>query len=270
MDLAQPILVPYDDSPYARVAAAHARAIAAARGAPTTLLQVLPANLHGGARSGAEQRAHEVLGEQATLFGTPVSTRVAFGEPAATIAEVAVHAGLVVVGSRGRSVVAGLLLGSVTRFLLRSLPTPILVVHERPPPIGRVVVGVDDGESAPAVVGAAQALAEAMHAPLRMVFALDADPDVVVRPEAFGIPSGVWAEAVKARAEGVFGPVRALAPGATEQIAYGLPADCLRDAAKDADAVVVGRTGRSGRDVDAWLSVAFAVAIRGPFATLVI
>ena len=88
----------------------------------------------------------------------------------------------------------------------------------------------------------------------------------------FGIPAQVWREALGAHAERVFAPLRAAAPGALEELRYGHATTELRQAAAAhrAEVVVVARTGRSGLEADAWFGVAFTLAVRGPFATLVV
>ena len=72
-----------------------------------------------------------------TASGVPASVKVIGGHahPAALIAEVAeeVGADLVVVGTRGRTALAGLLLGSVTDRLLHILRCPVLAVPSAGP-----------------------------------------------------------------------------------------------------------------------------------------
>jgi nucleotide-binding universal stress UspA family protein len=57
-----------------------------------------------------------------------VQTRLEFGSPIAVLIELAAHASLVVVGSRGMGRVAGLLLGSVSQAVVTRAPCPTLVV----------------------------------------------------------------------------------------------------------------------------------------------
>ncbi|MFN7143463.1 MAG: universal stress protein, partial [Myxococcota bacterium] len=194
------------------------------------------------------------------------------GEPGPAVALEAEKSALTIVGTRGRSVTAGLLLGSVARYLLRSVSRPVLAVHSPLPEVRRVVVGVDASPRSVSVVTAARALADATGARLVLVHVVGTDPNVARSPEAFGVPANVWADAVTAHAEDVFEPLRALAGEADERVEYGVAAERLRAVAKAerAEVVAVGRIGSSGRDVDHWFSVAFSLAVQGPFATLVV
>jgi nucleotide-binding universal stress UspA family protein len=58
-----------------------------------------------------------------------VSTEVLYGDPGQTLAELAAHAGLVVVGSRGRGGFSGMLLGSVSHRVIHDAVCPVLVVR---------------------------------------------------------------------------------------------------------------------------------------------
>jgi nucleotide-binding universal stress UspA family protein len=61
-------------------------------------------------------------------WGVPVQRRVLYGQPAEMLARAALGAHLLVVGSRGRSPLTGVLLGSVAQQLLRDAPCPVTVV----------------------------------------------------------------------------------------------------------------------------------------------
>jgi nucleotide-binding universal stress UspA family protein len=61
--------------------------------------------------------------------GVLAVTHVVFKPPFEAIVEEAADADLVVMGSRGRGAVAGLLLGSVSQRVVGSTRTPVLVVH---------------------------------------------------------------------------------------------------------------------------------------------
>lgn len=272
MNPLDPILVPFDGSAHAQAAAALARQIAARTGATTWLFHAIPATGPLGERMTLAAHADELLSEEARRFTTPVEVRLLDGVPAAVLAEEAEKAAFVVLGTRGRSVASGLLLGSVARFLLRSVSRPVLAVHGPIPEVRRVVVGVDDSASSVATVRVARALADATGAALTLAHAVEADASAARDPAALGISPDAWAEAFAAHGEHVFRPLRPLAGTYDERLEIGAPGDVLRALAAETGAgiVAVGRKGASGRDVDAWFSVAFSLAVRGPFATLVV
>lgn len=271
------ILLPYDGSEPAQAAATHARLLAAGSGATVVLCYVLPG--YGllndlGVGPAAARDASAMLAEVAATFPGPTEVRLLDGDPSDAVAAEADRLGadVIVLGARGRSPIAGLLLGSTARNLLRATRRPTLVAHGPAEAIQRIVAGVETGEGALRVAEAAGALAEVTGGAVTLVNVVDADPALVQHPERFGIPEAVWKESLGKHAERVFGATRAAVPGATEVLRYGRAATEIRDAAEElgADLVVVARRGRSGLDVDAWSSVAFTLAVRGPFATLVV
>ncbi|GAT80251.1 universal stress protein [Streptomyces sp. F-3] len=93
--------------------------------------------------------------------GLPISRAALPEEPEAALVRESRNASVLVVGARGRSAVADLLLGSVSLFVAAHADCPVVVVrggHDnqvRTPVHGRVVVGVGD-ESAEAVRFAAE------------------------------------------------------------------------------------------------------------------
>jgi nucleotide-binding universal stress UspA family protein len=78
------------------------------------------------ARSVLDSEVEEVLGSKRP---TDTTLLVLEGPPAKVLTERAHAASLVVVGSRGRGQVAGMLLGSVSEALARHAPCPVVVVR---------------------------------------------------------------------------------------------------------------------------------------------
>jgi len=94
------------------------------------------------------------------------------GHPASVLIEASRTAGLVVVGARGRSVVAEVLLGSVSRHVSTHAHCPVVVVHDAPDrPSRPVVVGVDGSEASVAALRAAASEAEMRGTSLLVVHA---------------------------------------------------------------------------------------------------
>lgn len=271
------LLVPFDGSGPAHAAAKHARLLAADTGATVILAYVLPDRaLLSDFGVGGEARADAtaMLEREATFFPGKTEIRLLEGEPHTAIAAEADRAGAdaIVLGSRGRSPIVGIVLGSTTRAVLQAANRPVLVAHEDIDAIATVLAGVEHDVVALRVAEAAHTVAEACKARLVLVNVVDADPDLVAQPERFGIAAPVWKEALGRHAERVFGPLRPLAPGAVEELRYGNASLELRAAAEDlgAEVLVVARKGTGGLDVDAWFSVSSSLAVRGPFATLVV
>ncbi len=271
------ILVPYDGSEPARAALAHARVISASTEASITLAYVLPrydllADL--GAGPAAARDATTLLTAAAKTLKVPTDLQLLQGDPADAIAAEAsrLQADYVILGARGRSPLSGIVLGSTARALLHAATQPLMVVHEPIDALRAIVAGVEQGESAKRVAVAASKLAAATGAKVTLVNVVDADQSLVARPERFGIPSKVWHDALDAHAERVFAPLRALAPGANEILRYGHASTELRQAmtVHKAQVLIVARKGQTGRDIESWFSIAFTLAVSGPFATLVV
>jgi nucleotide-binding universal stress UspA family protein len=90
-------------------------------------------------------RALPIAFEELTT-GYPLTVRHGLGDAAAELVAACGDADLLVVGSRGRSPLGGLPLGSVSRACLAHAPCPVVVVRsqsEQASSHGRVVVGVD-------------------------------------------------------------------------------------------------------------------------------
>jgi nucleotide-binding universal stress UspA family protein len=141
------ILVAVDGSgPSLRAVAAAAGLAAMAHGEVSLLCAVDPAwtdVLHMTPRIGeldVSAEAERVLKEDAQAqlayarriceqARVPVTTRVEFRAPFEAIVEAAKDAELIVMGSRGRGALSGLMLGSLSHRVLGGTPAPVLVVH---------------------------------------------------------------------------------------------------------------------------------------------
>lgn len=163
------ILLPYDASRCAKAALAFVAARAAPTGErPSVLLlnvqppaatSLLPAKDRTRLANLYKDRAHRILQPAENALrraGIDARSTYAVGTPGVRIARVAAakRADLIVMGSHGRSAIAGMLMGSVTQTVLAFGTTPVLLVRDAPPPqaaalrIGIAVDGSGYGEAA--------------------------------------------------------------------------------------------------------------------------
>jgi nucleotide-binding universal stress UspA family protein len=133
------ILVAVDGSTYAKHAVEYAATIAKKFGSEVVLIHAIPHPFYAyemippPPSEQLEKVGKEILAQNqqvAEKKGVRVKTRLVFGDPAAEIAKVANEEGfdLLVVGNRGLSRVAALLLGSVSEKLSRDAKCPVLIV----------------------------------------------------------------------------------------------------------------------------------------------
>lgn len=141
------IVIATDGSPQAREAVEYGLELAASENAKAVLLQVMPPtdwtrlDRGGLLRPLAEEirlRDAPALVEASELAverGVAFSTEVVAGRPADEIVAYAdsIGADFIVIGSRGRGAVAGVLLGSVSRDVLRESRKPVVVVPSTSP-----------------------------------------------------------------------------------------------------------------------------------------
>jgi nucleotide-binding universal stress UspA family protein len=166
----QPILVGYDDSPASRQALAWALSAAETRHADVLLAHaartfppILPG--HGDFVAPPREIATEAgiaILQAGTLLAARlaprahVTTLLVEDAPAAALLSVIDRAQMVVVGSRGLGGFTELVIGSTSLKVATHARCPVVVVHaEKPdleagPEAGRVVVGIDGHEHAPA------------------------------------------------------------------------------------------------------------------------
>lgn len=137
------VLLPTDGSPESESAVEHAAAVAEACDASVRVLSVVDTRAMAAQselapsetviRSLEEQSTHavETAAEQLEAAGVDVETDVIQGAPSETICEAAADGGadLVVMGTRGRSGLDRVLLGSVTERTVRHAPVPVVTVR---------------------------------------------------------------------------------------------------------------------------------------------
>jgi nucleotide-binding universal stress UspA family protein len=140
------IVVGHDGSPDAGHALGVALDLAAGLSVPVTIVRAWsidtaprPANWQFGYVSSMSDYANAVTDRLSADTGALVAAhpdlaveyRVALGSPVKTLLEVASGSRMLVVGSRGRGGLAGMLLGSVSEQCVRHADCPVLVVPSR-------------------------------------------------------------------------------------------------------------------------------------------
>jgi nucleotide-binding universal stress UspA family protein len=159
------VIVGFDDSPAARVAAAWAAAEAERHDARLVVWTVLDGNA---VRAGAPPR-----------LDAPYEWRSVHGRPASTLVEACGSGDLLVLGARGRASMPDFYRGSVVRACLHIAPCPVAVVPEaitRHRLRHRVIVGVDGSPASRAALAVAADEAALREAALHAVHAVHWDP----------------------------------------------------------------------------------------------
>ncbi len=181
-----------------------------------------------------------------------VTSKVLPEDPAAALVHESREAGAVVVGSRGRGELAGLLLGSVSLSVAAHAESPVIVVRgaerNRKGGFGTVAVGIDEAKSAGPALEFAFAAAEQRGAALRVVHAWRCPAHEAAdypRSEDETDPHRLRAEALLDQA--LDPHVRAHPTLAVHRVAAeGRPRTVLLEAAVTADLLVVGARRRPG------------------------
>ena len=109
--------------------------------------------------------------ESANHHEVSISTEVAYGHPAKALIDESGPDRLLVVGSRGRGALSGIVLGSVSQACAQYARGPVVVVRGSTPTAGtgRVVVGVDGSAESLAALRFAAVDARLRGAPLQVV-----------------------------------------------------------------------------------------------------
>ncbi|MFI2609488.1 universal stress protein [Kitasatospora sp. NPDC018619] len=249
-----PVVVGFDGSPESLAAAAWAAREAQRRGARLDVLQAWPRPKHvepgrapGGHPAPAQLAEHEgelrALAPEVAVAATSVA-----GDPVEALEAAGHDAAVLVVGSRGLGTLRGFLIGSVSQEVLRRAACPVVLVRtDGNEPDGEVVLGLDLGRPAEAVLAFAFEAAALRSAPLRVVHVWS--PPAGSEYMAYGAIGGLEREASAAEDHGL---ARALEPWrvhhpeveVTTELIRGKPAVDLVDAAGAARLLVVGRRVR--------------------------
>jgi nucleotide-binding universal stress UspA family protein len=202
----------------------------------------------GGAAAGPAWRyAERVVADgvrhaQGSMGAGDVRPLLLSGPPASVLCEVSGSADIVVLGSRGRGGLAGLLLGSVSSQVAAHGRGVVIVVrgHWRPVPgyVPRpVVVGADGSGASQRAVAFAFAEAALRDVPLLAVCALADTPSIL--GSARLLEADFEEALVKCEGDHSEVVVR-------REVAQGAPRGALLDAASEAQLLVVGARGRGG------------------------
>lgn len=253
------VLVGIDGSAQSLAAASWAGDEAMARGTAVHLLNVWQAPAGNvqfspdpeGLRLWEEGRLVETAKELSDRHPSlTVTMEQTYGTPMKVLLEAAARADMVVLGSHGFGVVAGFLYGSVGLHVLAGSDRPVVMVRSQP---GRgltgapVVVGVDPGAPADALMSFAFQEAAARAVPVRVVHVWD-----VHRTYGYGAPvlDPGWVRDLREERVLALGnllaPWRARHPGveAVGDVVPGRVAETLLQAARTADLLIVGRRRR--------------------------
>ncbi len=187
------------------------------------------------------QHSDRVLAASRAAAGGQATTLTRHGDPSTELLAAGRGADLLVVGSRGRSRLADVLLGSVSRACVTHAVCPVVVVRHPTPrvPVGRVVVGLDGSRHARAALLLAVQEAELRGAELHVLHAVywDNIGTELITPAPEQLEE--WGHRLvdgELAATGVIGEVA---------VVHGHAGEVLVHDSGDADLLVVGTRGRN-------------------------
>lgn len=183
--------------------------------------------------------------------GLNVETMQREGHPVSVLTDLSAEADLLVVGSRGRSRLSAMLIGSTSVAVASHARCPVVVIRDEEPPSADapVVVGTDGSASSADAIRFAVRYADAVGAPLRVVGAVP-EASAVLAGENL-IPAQYLAEAREEATAFVYealGGIREDYPDleVAVTISHRPPGAALAEAAETARLLVVGTRGRGG------------------------
>ncbi|MEO3805338.1 universal stress protein [Nonomuraea sp. B1E8] len=233
------IIVGFDGSHGAATALGWAVAEARLHHAELLPWTVLPEQATAGAGTVADAMRRAV---EDIILGFPAELRFVRGDPAAELTAACADADLLVVGSRGRTQLTALLLGSVSRACLHQAPCPVAVVPDLPHPSrphDRVIVALDGSAHARHALRLAAEEATLRGAELHAVHAVYWDPlgVEVLAPDAGDLVA--WGERLLA------GDLAEAGVKARPVVVHGHPAEVLTRLGAEADLLVLGSRGHN-------------------------
>jgi len=262
------VLVPYDFSAYSEAAAERAIWIAGKSQGRVHLLHacalpvhgltpyeaVLPNGLWDQIHASAVEHLEEIRTNLAAKGGVEVTAQVTDGVPGDAIqaAIEALDAQLVVMGTRGRTGLEHLILGSVAERTLRTASCPVLAVKENggSDDIRKIAVGVDFSEPAEEALETAAEWANQFGAELHVVHAFDL-PMTIITPYEVAVPTSLLREAreaATAKLERAVKRARTSVATVEGHLVEAPAGPAIAEEAKriGADLVVVGSRGHTG------------------------
>lgn len=282
------ILLATDCSRWAQGAEWYACSLASSWGATLTVMSVLefppgmnpdyPVNrLYLGELMKQTTKALVEMKSRVMDRGIAVHTRITNGIPSQEVlaAAEADDVDLIVVGTRGKTGLEHVLLGSTAERIIRAAPCPVLAVRGeayqaeaaggRPPdyPIAlqRMLVPIDFSDCSLDAVEYAVLVAQRAKASIRLLHVLE--------PVSYGLDFTLshtakreeMRERITARMDGLKAALQSGGVTADVQVRGGLPADSVLEAAGEypADLIVMGTHGRRGLSHTMWGSVAESV-----------
>ena len=282
----RPVIVGLDGSATDSVSFGVAAAEAARRG--TSLLAVhawlitddhLP--LEGGVRidPAIEVRLNRQLRRNVRdlVVGTgldDVETRVLYGYAGDVLCRLSEQAELLVLAGHGKGAWRGVLLGSVSQYVVEHASCPVMIVHGVAAGVGgRVVVGVDGSPSSLAAVRWADQLASSRQAELTAVHAGGPSLERALFPEPTSVEEfGAWTEqARRALTRWLHDALPARRRSKVKEVVNsGSATAALLEQADEHDVLVVGRRGTGGFPGLHLGSVARRIISQAPGAAVVV
>jgi len=218
----------------------------------------------------------------ATSAGVPAECEYHIGKPPKVVVDAArnMKAALLVVGSRGLTRYARLLLGSTADRIVRTASTPVLVVHPadaaKKPTFKTILVPTDFSEEAALATSQAVRLLQAGDGGHLVLLHVCAPPVVYADPTV----AAVWVQSdldeaqvhAQRQLESLAASLRSDSIKVTTKAITGYPADIIEQEAQDvqADLIAMGTQGRTGLERFLMGSVAERILRHAPCPVLTV